>query len=404
MNSSVSAFTPAGATVPAKPDQRLARHYRFHDADMDLFFMAAMGWGPAGGLDIGQALYVADNIIDGNAASWVHAFSAYGELQEEQAQAWRERGWIREAGEARLKAFASYRSAWQFAEPGGEVFLSLYGRHHAAFVQALEELGVAATFFEVPYAGRFLPGVFLPNENPQAPVVLIIGGADTCFEDLFLTLGRNLMSRGYAVALADLPGQGMTSVAGLHWEAEAEKPIAVVIDTLVSRFQAQPGRMALIGLSLGGYFVARAAGCDTRLATVIASTPFPNPGELFRLTVEAQMRGGGDETSSAAQISRQFAAWKTGARNPQDFIELSRPMVADPSAVTLPFLSILGAGDSPVFAAQAQAWHRDIPSQKKAFVRLDAASGADGHVQVNNRLRLAQECSGWMREVFGGER
>jgi hypothetical protein len=33
-------------------------------------------------------------------------------------------------------------------------------------------------------------------------------------------------------------------------------------------------------------------------------------------------------------------------------------------------------------------------------VRLEAASGADGHVQVNNRLRLAQECGAWMDEVF----
>jgi hypothetical protein len=68
--------------------------------------------------------------------------------------------------------------------------------------------------------------------------------------------------------------------------------------------------------------------------------------------------------------------------------------------VTVPFLSILGGGDSPVFAAQAHAWHRDIRSARKDFVLLDAASGADGHVQVNNRLRLAQECSGWMDEIF----
>jgi hypothetical protein len=33
-------------------------------------------------------------------------------------------------------------------------------------------------------------------------------------------------------------------------------------------------------------------------------------------------------------------------------------------------------------------------------VRLDAATGADGHCQVNNRLRLAQEACGWMDEIF----
>lgn len=84
----------------------------------------------------------------------------------------------------------------------------------------------------------------------------------------------------------------------------------------------------------------------------------------------------------------------------QDFLQLSSGMNADPKLVSVPFLSVLGGGDSPVFAAQARGWHRDILSERKRFVLLDAASGADGHVQVNNRLRLVQESVGWMDEIF----
>ena len=36
----------------AKPARRLATKYRFDDEDMDLFFVAALGWGPTGGLDV----------------------------------------------------------------------------------------------------------------------------------------------------------------------------------------------------------------------------------------------------------------------------------------------------------------------------------------------------------------
>ena len=87
-------------------------------------------------------------------------------------------------------------------------------------------------------------------------------------------------------------------------------------------------------------------------------------------------------------------------RTPQELPARSATMVADPARVTLPFLSIVGGGESQVFAAQAREWHRDIRSARKAFVLLDASTGADGHCQVNNRLRLAQECCGWMEEVF----
>src|SRR5262249_24064015 len=104
--------------------------------------------------------------------------------------------------------------------------------------------------------------------------------------------------------------------------------------------------------------------------------------------------------SQATLRARQITFWKTGAKTPQDFISRTAGMVADPTIVTVPFLSILGGGDSPVFAAQAKAWHHDIRSKRKSFVMLDASTGADGHVQVNNRLRLAQESCGRLAEIF----
>lgn len=391
---------PAGASAKQRPDQRLARKYQFDDHDMDLFFMAAMGWGPTGGLDIGQVFYVASQIQDGDPDSWVKAFSDYGALQNAQADTWKARGWRRAAGEARLKAFAAYRSAWQFAGPG-EAFRTCYMKHKAAFVAAMAELQFPATFFQAPYAGKMLPGVYFQNPSPKAPVVLVIGGADTCFEDLFLTAGRNLLDRGYSVALVDLPGQGITPASGLYWEAEAEKPIAAVIDVLVSQFNARPGQIALLGLSLGGYFVARAAGTETRVATVMASTPFPNPAQLFALSVRGAMAPGAKPPTPAGVRNAQTSLWKAGARSPEAFIQHTAGMIADPSRVTVPFLSILGTGDSGVFAAQARQWHESIRSTHKSFVALDAATGADAHVQVSNRLRLVQEVAGWMDEVFG---
>ena len=394
-------------TVPvhAKPAQRLAAKYRFDDEDMDLFFVAALGWGPAGGLDVGQAFHVASQIVDGDGDSWVRAFTAQGELLDARADDWLARGARRNAGETRLQAFAAFRSAWQFASPG-PAFAAPYARHQRAFAKALDELGLPATFFQVPWQGHALPGVFLQHADANAPVVLVIGGADTCFEDLFLTVGRSLLDRGYSVALADLPGQGITAASGLHWPVEAERPIAAITDHLVARFGAQPGRLALLGLSLGGYFVTRAAGHDERFATVMASTPFPSPADLFAQSVRAGQAAAasGRTPTPAALRSRLVTFWKSGATSAQDFVERTAAMQSDPARVTVPFLSVLGAGDSPVFAQQAHAWHAAIRSTRKRFVELDAASGADGHVQVNNRRRLAQEVAAWMDEIFAGSR
>ena len=396
---------PAAAPTTARPDQRMATKYRFDDPNMDLFFMSALSWGPTGGLDIGQAFHAASTIVDGDADSWVTSFGAYGDVQDAQATTWAKRGRRRTAGEARLKAFASYRSAWQFAEPGGEAFTRLYRQHQMAFATAMDELALPATLFQVPYQGKSLPGLFLRNAAADAPVVLLIGGADTCFEDLFLSYGRALWERGYSVAIADLPGQGITAADGLYWETEPERPIAGVVDTLIQRFGARAGSIALIGCSLGGYFATRAAGLEPRLATVIATTPFPAPGELFGASVRAALAGGAaaKAPSSATLRSWQTMLWKAGAATPQAFVARWEPARADAAKVTLPFLSVLGGGDSPVFASQARRWHEQIRSTRKEFVFLDAASGADGHCQVNARVRLVQEACGWMDEVFAAQ-
>jgi pimeloyl-ACP methyl ester carboxylesterase len=104
--------------------------------------------------------------------------------------------------------------------------------------------------------------------------------------------------------------------------------------------------------------------------------------------------------SAAAMRSRLNALWKAGATNAAAFLSRTVLMRADPARVTVPFLSIIGTGDSPVFVKQAEIWHNEIRSERKALVRLDAETGADGHVQINGRLRLAQECCGWMGEIF----
>lgn len=390
------------SAAPHRPDQRMARKFRFNDVDMDLFFMSAMSLGPTGGLDIGQTEYIASQIVDGDADSWVAAFAAYGERQNDQADAWAARGWNRAAGEARLKAFASFRSAWQFAEAGGPLFCNLYAHHRAAFAQAMSELRLPATFFDIAFDGHALPGLFLRNANPLAPVVLVIGGADTCREDLFLSLGRSIWDRGYSVAMVDLPGQGITPMQGMGWSTEPERAIGAVVDALVERFDATPGRIALLGLSFGGYFVTRAAQYEKRLATVIASTPFPRPIELLESSIRAQVESAsrGFVPSTAALRSRLMMGWKAGVASGEEMLERWRNAAADPSQVTVPFLSVIGAGDSPMFNGQALRWHEALGSVRKDCVVLDAATGADSHCQVNARVRLVQEACGWMDEIF----
>lgn len=385
---------------PSKPhSDRLARKYRFEDPDMDLFWVAALAWGPAGGLDAGQAYYIASEITDGDPDSWVKAFSAYGDYMSDQAEIWHKRGWMRNAGEMRLKAFASYRSAWQFASLG-EQFDSNYEKHAVAFKAAMKELTLPATFFATPYNGKSLPGVFYQNKNENAPVVLVLGGADTCFEEMFFTAGRSIWDRGYSVAIVDMPGQGRTALEGLHFEAQTEKPIGAVVDILVKRFHAKPGRIALLGCSLGGYFACRASVYEKRLGAVIADAPIGDTKKGKAALIASEKARGNVPPKPAAMRNDAVHNLKMGVASTMEMLNKYDDFHADAALVTVPFLSIVGEGEFSIAQETALDWHNAIKSKRNDLVRLSAMTGADGHVQIANRLRLAQETAGFLDEVF----
>lgn len=374
--------------------QRLSQRYRFSDPNMDLFFLGALGWAPAGGLSAGEAFQVSTRIEDGNAASWTGAFEAQGETLAVQADIWLARGQLRAAGETRLRAFTCFRLAWQFVSPGDR-FLSLFRRSQELFDQAMTELALPAERFAVPYGGSALPGHFFRADASAAPTILIIGGADTCHEDRFLSQGRYYIDRGYNVALVDLPGQGATPADGLFWEPETEKPMGAVIDFLIGHYDVKVSRLALLGMSLGGYFAARSAAEESRLAAVIATPVLSNPSELFTAAVHAHAN-----SSEAAGKNMEVLMWKGGA---QDLGSLARKWAgksADPAKVRMPFLSVLGTQEGSVWQGQTRAWDAALASPGKQLLVLGPETGADAHCQGNNPLRLAQEVHAWLSNIF----
>ena len=374
--------------------QRLNQRYYFANPNMDLFFLAALGWGPAGGLSVGEAFYIVKQIKDGDADSWTLAFEHQGGLLNAQADTWSARKLRLAAGEARLKAFACYRLAWQFVVPG-EHFAALFRTSQKLFDEAMTELGIPAVRFSVPYAGGELPGHFYQATDPSAPTMLVIGGADTCHEDRFLSQGHYYFKRGYSVALVDLPGQGLVQQQGLHWEPETERPVGAVIDELIARFGVEPRKLTLLGMSLGGYFACRAAAHELRLGAVIATPALPRPYEVFTTA-------GASAVTASEVASRNFQVlmWKAGVNDPSEFTQRWEGAIADPHDVQVPFLSVLGTQEGGLWKKQTEEWHASIRSAKKSLVILDAETGADAHCQGNNPLRLAQEVDGWLREVL----
>lgn len=299
------------------------------------------------------------------------------------------------AGEVLMKAYYCYRQAWQFVGRGDR-FQELIGRYEAAFAEAVDALGLPLAYLEIPYRPAPLPALRL-EAGPAAPTLVVVGGGDTGREDMYHLIGLNAWRRGYTTVIVDLPGQGSTPLRGLHLMADTERPVGAVVDHLIDAYGQDPGRLALIGFSGGGYMVARAVMRERRIAACVASTPIASFGEVLPVELVEQM-------ASRGAISDAFDMylWRSGLTAPVDFAKLLATFQADPGQVRCAFLSIVGAGESPVLIRQAEQWHRALPVEHKALVRLDADTGADAHCQVNNPTRLAQEVCDWLDAFFRG--
>ena len=79
-----------------------------------------------------------------------------------------------------------------------------------------------------------------------------------------------------------------------------EKPIAAVLDALEAQFGVGCRRTALLGMSLGGYFVSKAAAAPDSLdlGAIVATPVLTRPEALFSLSVtqaEAEEKTGKQE-------------------------------------------------------------------------------------------------------------
>ena len=129
--------------------------------------------------------------------------------------------------------------------------------------------------FEIPYEGATLPAVRIENaaaagaapdsDTAVTPVktLLLFGGFDSYLEEL-ISWSQYLLPSGYAIIMFDGPGQGTALLRGLKLTHAWEKPISRVLDYFGIT------QAVVMGMSLGGLLVMRAAAFEKRIIGVIA--------------------------------------------------------------------------------------------------------------------------------------
>ncbi|HME59657.1 MAG TPA: alpha/beta hydrolase [Candidatus Binatia bacterium] len=116
-------------------------------------------------------------------------------------------------------------------------------------------------------------GYFCHPVSPRPgkwPGVLFLGGADAYAEEIYFA-GKQLLDRGWAMLLVDTPGRGSSIYfKGIKTRPDYEVPGKACIDYLVSRPEIDGDRIALLGISMAGYYAPRVAAFERRIKALVA--------------------------------------------------------------------------------------------------------------------------------------
>lgn len=280
-----------------------------------------------------------------------------------------------------------------FIPPGSDARLASYREVLRTFDLGREHFSHPVERVEVPFEGSSLPAYFVPGQGPgPRPVAIFICGLDTTKELWFLRARLQFAMRGVSALFIDTPGIGEAlRLRGLVTRADYEKPVGAAIDWLLERSDVDGSRIGLVGSSLGGYYVARAAAHEPRIRATVAWGAIY---DYHRVWVK-RLEGGG--TIAAPRFQLMFI---TGTKSMEEAVDKVRDFrIADFAAsIRCPFLIMHGAEDLQVSMDDARAMFDAIGSKDKELVIFDGENGGAAHTQFDNHLPALQVCADWIQK------
>ena len=238
-----------------------------------------------GGADVFETVAIARRVKGTDFDSWHAEWSKAADAAYSLGVTAETRGEGETARLAFLRATTYYRTAGSvfLARPVDPRLPASISRQGEAFRRALSHFDTPVEQVAIPYEGTTLPGYFFsavatdasdaPDASAKRATVILIDGYDGTTEELYFWNARAALDRGYNVLAFDGPGQGAVLVEqGLPLRPDYENVVTPVVDFLLERSDVDPARIALIGLSLGGYFAPRAASGEHRVAACIADS------------------------------------------------------------------------------------------------------------------------------------
>lgn len=391
----------------------------FEDAELDFQLLRQLGSVAYGGASVGETLAVAEQIRGGK--GWTEAFAELAERQVADADRHAESGHRISARQRYLHAANSFRAAEYFAPYGTQRHVELGLASRAAFGSAMQQDPVHLEELWLPWRGQRLPGYWLSAARSDAPTLLATSGFDGTLEESYFQVGVEGLQRGWNLMLICGPGQMDTARTepDTHFVPDTESWITPWIDVAVTRPGVDPRRLALLGISFGGYFASRAAAHESRIAALVANSPVfdlhaymvsfvagvsGDPEEVLRPEDDfglADIDGIPDREMppTIKEMSRSLIRRFGQTTFLETFAHL-RQFTVDPGRIHCPSLGLVGTGEGQEPLRQYDEFRRRVGGSAEGRV-FSPQDGADTHCQLGNLTLSNAVMYDWLDKTIG---
>jgi esterase/lipase len=306
------------------------------------------------------------------------------------------------AGEKLERAALYYQTAERMQAHGFGPRLAMYRQVLDCFTKAQKLKKANCTRVEIPYQNAHLAGWFSKAHGVDgpAPIVVCINGLDSTKEMLYPgPITRMFLERGMSTLCIDQPGTGEAlRLHGMPAVHTTEDWASKVVDYLETRADVDAKRIAIFGVSLGGYYTPRAVAFEPRFAAGAVWGANHNWAEVQQRRLQR-------EGENPVPHYWEHVQWVFGAKDMDDFFVKSAGMhlngVLD--RIRVPFLVTHGEEDKQIALEYAhQSYSQMVNSPKRELKVFTSREGGVHHVSLDNMNNAGNYIADWFAETLGG--
>jgi pimeloyl-ACP methyl ester carboxylesterase len=358
-------------------------------------FRRGLGETQEGGGSVSEVMQAGSRMIPGDLESWHAEWMRIADRNWKRGLSEEQSGHIRTAMNCFLRAADYYRQAEFHLEPDDPRRLPTFEKMEACSHKFIGRLNPPGEVVEIPYEpGKPICGYFIraPFPGDKLPVLICMGGLDSIKDEMWFMQAHGCLQRGISVLMIDGPGQGGTLRRHkIVTRADSEVPIGKCIDWLERRPDVDQFRIAVCGSSLGGYYAARAACYEPRLAAAISH------GAIW--SVHDMWGTKGDDFGLAMHIR-----WVFGAKTMAEAYELMKPFTLKGHLehMACPYLVLHGGHDVLTVTAARSTYDYARAHGVDATLRvLDPEETGAEHCQHDNPTLGQEVLADWLADRFG---